>query len=264
LTMAETVAGFRIAEIYGRYERHKRLRRSSRSPSYERAWGDPDIAEELMGPEALEEHEARIRDATEAFERLNGRLLVDPARKDGRPLDDARGRQVVTDGLIPKSLRNAIETLCVEDRPISPSQLPYVRWLLAELAVNWNITRRAAEAQQREGRAAPSGPPLHFNKHREGDVAPAAAKKPKLNLDKIYWMQVAKVLRPDLSETELARAYDFQQALKARGIMLAKKGDRPGLRAVPAEPPVELDAVRKRMAKRPVLKGKRTTVDAEP
>lgn len=216
LTVAQTAAGHRIAGIYGRYEHFKKLRRSARSPSYEQGFGEAGVAEELIGPDALAERESRIRDATAKFVELVGVDHPDSP----------------TPGLIPRSLRGPVETLCVEDCSISPVLYEPVRQLLQRLAVHWRMTPGVAPRQQAQSPSSKAlrHAPLHFNRHQDAaeSAAPQAQQQRRPNLDRIFWMTVAKKLRPDLSEDALGGAYDIQQALKQREIFRRAKARRSG------------------------------------
>ncbi len=209
LTLAQTAAGFRIAEIYGRYEGLKKLRRSKSSPSYEGTYGEAGAAEELLGPQALLLLEDRIRSATEAFDKLQNFLV---------------------DQHIPRRFCDAIEQLCVEDRAISPVAYPGIRQVLDMLGRAWSISTPASvrsQASPKVGGRAHT--PLHFNQHEAAEVdapAPAVVEK-RPNIDRIYWLVVAKRLRPDLSDKKLGEVYDIQRALKDRAIAEHKKKRAP-------------------------------------
>jgi hypothetical protein len=204
LTVAMTVAGFRIGEIYRRFEAHQRLSRSPRSPSYNASYGESSIAEELLMPEQIEELVRRQQEARRAWESLEHE--------------------------IPLELRNPVQQLCVEDRHISPVFLEDIRLLLARLSTAWNVHGAprgpAANGHDRHG------PPLHFNKHEgaksepvvrainsaqpRAPLAPAAEKKP--NYERIAWMRVVRAAAPHLTQDQLDAAFDLQQALKQREI----------------------------------------------
>ena len=126
LTNAQTVTAFRIGEIYGRFERYKRRRRSVASPSYESGFGDADVAEERMDPDELARHEVRIQDAERQFHLLQEEL---PA--------------------YPPAVKAAIEDLCVNDRMINPTQLAEVCYWLDRLTVAFR--RDWARRQPRKG-----------------------------------------------------------------------------------------------------------------
>ncbi len=207
LTLAQTAAGFRVAEIYGRYEGYKKLRRSKSSPSYEGTYGEAGASEELLGTDALEKLEVRIVAATVSFEKL---------------------QHFFTQQLIPRRFVDALEQRCVEDRSINPTAYPGIRHVLDLLGRAWSISSPAAPGQAARG-SGRAHTPLHFNKHEaEIEVAPTAAIEPKRpNLDRIYWLVVAKRLRPDLDDKELGKTFDIQRALKDRAVFERKKQRAP-------------------------------------
>lgn len=184
---------FRIGAIYARYEFHKGLRRSTRSPSYEQGFGQSGAAEELLGPTALEDREQRIRDATHSFQDLQK--------------------------LIPPRYRAVIEQLCVEDCTISSLVLGDVREIFEAIASVWGMRRQQNSGQQPGG--VRGHIPLHFNEHAKStrsaaDGDPLAIGRPAPNIDRIFWIETIRKLRPDLSDDELKLAYDMTQARKER------------------------------------------------
>ena len=207
LTVAMTVAGFRIGEIYRRYETHKRLSRSPKSPSYNASYGEAGIAEELLLPEQIEELERRIREATRSWEAVESE--------------------------IPRELRHAVQSLCVEDRPISPIFYEDIRRLLSRLSTAWNVhgIPHGAGVPRRANGHDRHGPPLHFNKHEAKEAekprAPLAPKPPaRPNFDRISFIKVVRAAAPHLTEDQLSDAFDFEQALKQREIFRAAKAKR--------------------------------------
>jgi hypothetical protein len=104
--------GFRIAEIYGRYEHAIGRRRSVASPSYETGCG------RMMDAET-DSASRRARAATRAFGALQAELL-----------------------LCPRGARAAIEELCVEDRVCPPGALPTVKIALDLLSISLGMRRR--------------------------------------------------------------------------------------------------------------------------
>lgn len=71
LSEAEVDAGFRIAEIYGRYEGLKGIpRRTAASPSYERGFGAKDILLDRLSPDELKRHNKAVRRAEKAFDQV--------------------------------------------------------------------------------------------------------------------------------------------------------------------------------------------------
>jgi hypothetical protein len=113
LTETEAQTAFRIAEIYGRYERSIGRRRQVASPSYEMGRGrDAGIAES-------EEARERSQAAARAFGALQAEIR-----------------------LCPRGVRGPLEELCVEDRAPPPGWLPAVKVALNMLARELGIQRR--------------------------------------------------------------------------------------------------------------------------
>jgi hypothetical protein len=113
LTLDQAQTAWRIAEIYGRYDRAMGRRRSSASPSYEAGRGrDSGLAES-------DDQRARVKSTVRAFGALQAELR-----------------------LCPRGVRPALEELCVEDRACPPGWLPAVRIALDMLAVALGIRGR--------------------------------------------------------------------------------------------------------------------------
>ncbi|MFK4486697.1 hypothetical protein ABIA45_001775 [Bradyrhizobium sp. USDA 336] len=73
LSDAEVDAGFRIAEVYGRYEWLKGLpRRSAASPSYEHGFGTKEIHLDRLTQDELKRHNKAVRRAQKAFDQMLG------------------------------------------------------------------------------------------------------------------------------------------------------------------------------------------------
>lgn len=211
-TVAQTAAGFRIAEIYGRFERYKKLKRGAKSPSYDATFGEAGAAEELMGDAALEQLQARIRDAHEKFVALQDNITRTAPR-----------------------LRPYIEALCVEDHAINPVLYDPMRTFLGLMAVKFAI-HSAPPATALSGRHALRGPSLHFNKHEDPDTPAAAGASPApkpVNLDRAAFFEVAKKIAPHLDTKQIEVAYDTQQALKARAVFRRAKERKAGTNVIP-------------------------------
>lgn len=198
LTIVQTTAGHRVGEIYGRFERAHGRRRSVRSPSYERAFGADSSADD--------DREEAARAAFLALQETLARLTFVPPAPAGKcPSLSPR--------TLPRhSLIDALEQLCVEDRPVRPDVLPLVRSLLDHLAVAWGLTTvkkpHAGSARKPEKTRAPP---------------PRVAKTNPINADKTAWLRTMRLMRPDLSEAQLERAYDLAQAIKDREIFERSK-----------------------------------------
>jgi hypothetical protein len=103
---------FRIAEIYGRYDRALGRRRGCASPSYEVGRGRD------TGLHESDSERARAESAARRFGALQAEMR-----------------------LCPRGVKGALEELCVEDRPCPPGWLPAVRIALDILAVPLGIRR---------------------------------------------------------------------------------------------------------------------------
>ncbi|HXW25313.1 MAG TPA: hypothetical protein VEK73_11230 [Xanthobacteraceae bacterium] len=135
LTDAEVEAGFRVGEIVGRYERLSGApRRTCASPAYERGFGFGLDAHERADANLAKRFERRVRRARGAYERL-----VDH---------------------IPVSGRDALFTVCVEDREINSLLHKDLQMLLRQLAVSFGFAAapRARKAKAVRRRPADAGP----------------------------------------------------------------------------------------------------------
>lgn len=97
ITSLEAAAGFRMAEVYGRFERQHGRRRATKSPSYEIGFGG-------RGGDNEEDN------AEKPFMALQEHLKVFPPRA-----------------------RDELERLCVDDQPIGPAGLSDVRAMLTRM-----------------------------------------------------------------------------------------------------------------------------------
>jgi hypothetical protein len=120
LTASQTSAGFKVAEIYGRFERWHGLARNAASPSYQ--MGSAASGSSLMSED--ERTEAAER-AQVAFLRLQEEI---PA--------------------YPIGSRELLEMLCVDDRAVLPVQLDHVKAMLDHLVRYFGV--RAAAKPSRK------------------------------------------------------------------------------------------------------------------
>lgn len=196
LTSGQVAAGFRMARIYQDFERFKGKRRSPASPNYGDGGGDHSIAEELMGDTMLGELEERIREATEKFLSL-------------------AGNNGWIEKNLPRTLRDRLQELCVEDKYIGPITKD-IRDSLDQLGLFFGFTsaKHATQAQKKQNGAVASTPTLRTD-----------VRKP--NLDRIYWIEVARRLRPDLDDKQLEKLYDVQRAMIARDVFRRAKPPQP-------------------------------------
>jgi len=135
LADAEVEAGFRVAEIVGRYERLSGApRRTCASPAYERGFGFSLDVHERTDANLAKRFERRVRQARRSYEHL---------------LDH-----------IPESARDAVLTVCVEDREINSLLHKDLQTVLRQLAVSFGfaVAPRGRRARSPSRRAADAGP----------------------------------------------------------------------------------------------------------
>jgi hypothetical protein len=200
LSATQASAAFRIAQIYGRFERYRDLRRSVGSPSYMVASSDiaddnkefeaitPEMlarsmAEELLEPEQLADLEQRVDAADKRFLKLQGFMKV-----------------------FPSNMRSAIEQLCVEDRPVNPGMIDAIGMALDEAAKFFRIKSAPKDKEKKKPK-------------REVIVTRDGAEHEIADPDKVAWMKALRALRPDLSDPELVQVYAMACALKAREVV---------------------------------------------
>jgi hypothetical protein len=134
LTDAEVEAGFRVAEIVGRYERLSGSpRRTCASPAYERGFGFTLDAHERADANLAKRFERRVRHARRAYEHL---------------LDH-----------IPSG-RDALFTVCVEDREINSLLHRDLQTVLRQLAVSFGFAAAPRQRRARAGRRPIDAGPL--------------------------------------------------------------------------------------------------------
>jgi hypothetical protein len=209
LSATHAAAAFRLADVYGRFERYKGLRRSTGSPSYMVASSSvaddeaveaitPEMlarsmAEELLEPEQLADLEERIRRATERFKKLQEFMRTYP-------------RNVVA----------ALELLCIDDVPVNSEMLDNMRAALEELAGFFRI-KAAPREERKPERARPSM------------MTERAITLP--DPDREAWLKALRRLRPDLSDPDLIYVYAVTTALKVREAMRRANGKLPATRS---------------------------------
>jgi hypothetical protein len=133
LADAEVEAGFRVAEIVGRYERLSGSpRRTCASPAYERGFGFSLEGNVLADANLARRFERRVRQARRSYEHL---------------LDH-----------IPERAREALLTVCVEDREINSLLHKDLQMVLRQLAVSFGFAAAPREHRGRGRRPAEAGP----------------------------------------------------------------------------------------------------------
>lgn len=193
LTATEASAAFRIAEIYGRYDRVVlEKRRSARSPSYEMGFSGQTPEAQQRNRRLSEEEEHRI--ATKNFEDLRGQLPE-----------------------FPRELRARIEALCVEDQPIGSADLADVRIILGKLAQYFGIVSAGKNSAMRlPQKRSPSIAP---------DGATAASRLPSIDL--VCFRDVMVSILPKPMQNQIDAIYDDYCARRAREVFRRQKSNRP-------------------------------------
>ena len=131
LADAEVEAGFRVAEIVGRYERVSGApRRTCASPAYEQGFGLSLDVNMLTDTNLARRFERRVRQARRAYEHL---------------LDH-----------VPERARDALFTVCVEDREINSLLHKDLTAVLRVLAVSFGFA--AAPRKARRAKRPDAGP----------------------------------------------------------------------------------------------------------
>lgn len=189
-----------IGRIYGAYERFKRRRRTAASPSYMRAFGDPDGAEdpENPGAEALlledgtghatiprepTELERKALKAQRRFDTLQGEI-------DYIPVSEADRARV----------RSILEELCVENRRPLVANLPSLRAMLDRIGSKFG----------RNDRRGGGGPPsiaitARSPARRTNEQAITAARRRQL--EKEAYIKCQRAMNPKLKDFELELAW---------------------------------------------------------
>lgn len=192
LTDRQVEAGHLVARIYGDYERHKRRRRSTASPSYMRSFGDPDGADDPIDPEELTSLERKIRGATSRFEKLQETIRVLPEAQLG-------------------AARAILEALCVEDRAVGNAGLEIAAPLLDYIAQCFDLPGAPAQT-----------PSIAITARRPRRQAPRTAAR-RTDLDREAFNTVTHAMRPELDADGIQRAWDLFQALKDRSRLRRQK-----------------------------------------
>jgi hypothetical protein len=185
-TNAQTAAAFKVGDVYRAYHRANMLREHARAPNWERGYGSADLAIERMTWEQLEEHEAWVRKAYDAWKRLDEYFVS-----------------------IRRDLRQAMMDVCVYGTPTNPLLLPELRGILDDLAKRWEEGWKGIK--HRDMRVIGGG------KKTEAVVQkrPDSINEP---LDK-----VVQAIRPDLDTQARGRVIETFHALRARRALRLSK-----------------------------------------
>lgn len=194
LTQSQAGTAFKVGDIYRRYHRLKQLRDHPKSPAWEPSFGSADLAEERMSFEQLDDFEAQVRAATQAWERIDSLL----ANK-------------VPGLFFPPNVRQAIHDLCVQGIAINSGLYPDVRLALDEI-----------------GKRAEKGKPAKADITKvvlpTGGVVPMPPKAgPFEQAISESLKEVLRVAVPDIDDERLLGLLDMFQAFRARALMRLKK-----------------------------------------
>jgi hypothetical protein len=179
ITAAETAAGFRMAEIYGQYERLEGKRRSACSAAYDVGYGDAGVDEERLTEQEREKRVEREQTIIATFFDLRDAL--------------------------PPRARDMLERLCVEDHRVDSFDIEEIKELLAGLTTSFGKKwrdRKAGPARPERARkpTEPAGHPA-----RRADTAEPPAKA--------AFRMAMKRLRPDLDSGQVDTAWMIQSEL---------------------------------------------------
>ena len=186
ITNAQAAAGFRVAEIYRRYHRAKRLRTTAKTANLEQGFGgSADLAEERMSTEQLEAYESSIKAAEADWLRLQEEMP-----------------------LWLREIPDALVELCVNDRPLNPTMLPAIRVMLD------NLARVFGEQWRRQGKTSKGVRPMARSAPKIAaiDVRPLAPTAGDPNVKAIE--AIAHALK--LDDAGVAKVRDTFIALVAR------------------------------------------------
>lgn len=187
ITAAEAAAGFKLAEIYGRYGYYHGRKRTAKSPAYESGFR---AAANWESNEEDDDYIARYNAAIKTFESL--------------PIQ-AKGFSA--------SQRSAIERLCVEDESLAWESLQHTRAWLAFLAEHFGTVKASKKQPIVKKIAKPKDNPLEKTKsHTERD--------------RESWLYVVKQIRPDLPDDEALHYLGIYRAMAARSEFRQRRAER--------------------------------------
>ncbi len=209
LTERQADTAILVGRIYGQFERFKRRRRTAASPSYIRAFGDPDGAEDPENPGAEPLIVDKVeRDPTE----LEHRVLKATARWQ-------RLQDTIDGALGPAAsrARGVLEQLCVENQPVAAALLPGLRAVLNVIGAKFGGAPTGAGGRGKPAIAITANRPRRRPKPGTG----------RATHERDAFFAVAKQMQPDLTEEAIGEAYE--RMVETRAISMARQ-DREGFR----------------------------------
>lgn len=212
LTNAQAVAGIRIAEIYGAFEKLNGLRRHTHSPSYEMSFRVTGLGDNAGGliPGADDKLIAAMMVDMGDDEKV-GFIARLNAERDKN--NEIKKNFLALRDIIPREYRSITEMVCVENQPISPVHYPMLRAVLNAVSTYFSSLKRKPGSGSGHGRRERAHVPLHFNAH---EAAPTASGPTPRNLDRAIWKASMRRMRPDLMDGELNAEWELMQAQRDR------------------------------------------------
>ena len=205
LTSAEVSAGFRIAEIYYRFEHvHGRSRSAGGSSFFKQFVADLEKPVDVKHRDILHEinREEAEREARDDFDLLQHYM--------------------------PPTARSMVEQLCVDNRAISINAVPSVKITLRYF---FDLFKDEKKYRQKRGKKIePNAYKLKFTKPRPRPAdskPPQPAKRSTASGEKTAWMQMQRIMRPDFDEAKLEKAWAIYMALRDRGTFREEKAKVP-------------------------------------
>jgi hypothetical protein len=210
LTSAEVSAGFRIAEIYNSFYNYHGLTRSAAGSSFFRQF----VAD-------LEKPIEVSRRRTDDYIDLDREAAEREAREDFDVLQY----------YMPVAQRDLIEQVCVEGRPINPVSIPTLKLVLQFFFEIFRDDKNYRTKRSKKFDA--DAPKVKFYKPKKGKIkivekSVEKAEKPKpVDNRKLSYIQTLRILRPDLTDEGLERAWGVYHALIARADFRKEKEKAP-------------------------------------
>ena len=199
LTSAEVSAGFRIAEIYHAFEHfHGRTRSAAGSSFFRQFVADLEKPIEVR------------RRATDDYLDLDRELAERDAHEDFDVLQY----------YMPVPQRDLVEQVCVEGRPINPVSIPVLKMVLQYFFEIFRDDKNYRSKRSKKFDA--DTPKIKFYRPRKGKLKilekpVEQSEQPKpIDNRKLSYMQMLRILRPDLSDEQLEQAWGVYHALIAR------------------------------------------------
>jgi hypothetical protein len=197
LTSAEVSAGFRIAEIYKAFEGFHGRTRSAAGSSFFRQF---------------------VADIEKPIE-VGRRRADDYVSIDREELErEARENFDVLQYYMPAPQRDLVEQVCVGSRPINPMSISALKLVLQYF---FELFRDEKNYRSKRGKKFES-PKIKFYRPKKDKAKkaekPVETAEPVKWLDarKVSYMQILRILRPDLDNDQLEQAWGVYHALIAR------------------------------------------------